>query len=345
MENPNWNKNCYIRRMENITVEPCLESPSVNKHLGYVIATLGIITNSVIIAALIRSKKLRKNAYIVLVLLLSICDILLCLSSVLLFIVRGIIGPAGRSDHRGACAVAIHFLLTSFASSLGQTLLICLNRLLAATGRTSINQLLFHERRKFISSIVLFLFWQVYFVSMIPLQNSLPTVSFCGFCSLYTGEGYWWAVLLNTCAFVGVFLMILVLYIILFIVIRRQGQKIIPGRVHVPVCWTIKSEQSNKTKRVFLGLAQAASQPNGFTEGQKLRMNALKTLSILLVIFSLLTMPLLIGFVLEIYNYRISKFAHFTTAMLALVNTVTNPILYTWRFEELRKELRKLLRI
>ena len=334
----------------NISTEYCQETPRVDQPLphiiGSIIAVFGVITNSTMIIALVRNPKLRKNAYISLVILLSICDIFICLSALMIISHKNINDHEGGTGHRMTCSIALHLQLTGLASSLGQTLLICINRILATTGHTESNKRLFYEWRKYVSSAAMFLFWNAFYLSMIPLQNNLPSVEVCGVCSLYIGAGYRLMVILNTSAFFGMFLAILTLYIILLFIIRRQRKKIRPGPVVISVTQSANADQDNPNGRVTLTMSQQQQSSSQVTcnSGQKFRIDALKTLTILLTVFSALTLPLLVTLVLKLYNALTADVLAITFS-LALLNTVTNPILYTWRFAELRLELKRLFQV
>ena len=332
-------------KVVNHTREYCLYIPQLKGLILMDIAAfVGLVTNTIIFVALVRNQKLRKNAYIALVLLLSICDILLCLSALLITIHKIVNEKLPGSDHRVICTISVHFLFTGFVTSLGQTLLICINRVLAATGRTTMNKLLFHERKKYITCIAVFIFWHIYFLCIIPFQDNTQPVEICNVCRLYSGTRYWLVGTLTACAYSGNFLITVLLYIMLLFIIKRQNQKVIPGRVSIPLAWTAQSGHNGPIRRETLTIPNLSQ--NGYTGSQKSRIAALKTLTVLLIVFSILTLPILIASVIWIFN-SISASAEVVGKMilLALLNTVTNPILYTWRFEELRKELKCMFKI
>ena len=78
---------------------------------------------------------------------------------------------------------------------------------------------------------------------------------------------------------------------------------------------------------------------------RKFRMAALKTLfSILLSVFVVLNLPAIIINVLSSSTSVPIEVAS-AAVILAVLNTVVNPILYTRRFTELRVELKRLFRV
>ena len=314
---------------------------------GSFISVFGIITNLIIILALIRSKKLRKNAYISLVLMLSIFDILGGFSFLIRLIHNLIQNHISGMGNHVFCTVLLHFNFTGFIASLGQTLLICMNRLLAATNQVVINRRLFHEWRKYVTSIVMFLICNIYFLSLIPLQAKVQIVKNCKLCSMYSGTAYLLVTTLIGVVVGGMFICVLVMYIILLMVIRHQEKSIDHGPARLSAVW--KSDQANRNLggtvmiKIPSRIERVLSQKRNIVR-RKFRMAALKTLSILLSVFVVLNLPAIIINVLS-SSTSVPIEAGSTAVILAVLNTVANPILYTRRFTELRVELKRLFRV
>ncbi|KAK3097273.1 hypothetical protein FSP39_008236 [Pinctada imbricata] len=300
---------------------PC-ESIGKSAIAGAVTSVFVIIPNFFVLVAVARNSKIRKNAYTVLVLLLCISDLLLGLSG-LLFSGYYAMSHLNTDINRPVCTIILHFLVAGIAASLGQTLLICVNRFLAASGATSTNELLFKENRKYITVTAMYVSVQAYFLAILPFQGSGPVMT-CNFCNLYRGGNYQAGVIFISFAYTSLYFFILVLYGCAIVRLRKRFSQVVPGQSVLPTNGSMNS----------------ASLPS-----YRMSVRAMTTLGVVLVLISVLTLPLVISSILEAFKIEITLKAWTFTLCFALLNSITNPIVYTWRFADLREELKKMLRI
>ena len=382
--------------------------------IGATVFILGISTNCIIAAALIRNKKLRKNAYITLVLLLSVNDTSLCVLVMAICILNILSDPTSGISHV-SCSIITHLLTTTLSISLGQTLLICINRFLAMNVKPDVNKMLFHEKRKYITTSVVFLGCFTFNFSLIPLQAEKGKVLFCDACNLFLDDkSYLTAGSIISCFWVVNFTVIITMYLVVLYKLKRRTERVTPtgtfiqvnelgtgqvdqGRLQYngpSVLSTNSRPQAVRRSINYNGPSVVSTNARPVSVSRRLsydrhcvlstndrpqavskRLNynrpcvlptnsrpqavpsqntttrikaslaPIKTLGILLVTFASLSLPYLISCLLMSFHIVVYPALHSAFIFLTLLNTVANPILYTWRFAELRQELRKMFRI
>ena len=403
--------------------------------IGAIVFILGISTNCIIAAALIRNKKLRMNAYITLVLLLSVNDTSLCVLVMAICILNFLSDPTSGVSHM-SCSIITHLLTTALSISLGQTLLICINRFLAMNVKPDVNKMLFHEKRKYITTSVVFLGCFTFNFSLIPLQAEKGKVLFCDACNLFLDDkSYLTAGSIISCFWVANFTIVIMMYSIVLYKLKRRTERVTPTGTFIQVN-ELGTGQVDQGRLKYNGpcvsttnsLPQAVSRSINYNEPSVLPTNSrpqavprsknyngpsvlstnsrpvsvprrlsyvgpcvsstnnppqavsrrldynrpcvlptnsrpqavpcqnnttrikaslapIITLGILLVTFATLSLPYLVSCLLISFHIAVNPALHSAFIFLTLLNTVVNPILYTWRFAELRQELRKMFRI
>ncbi|XP_061176149.1 G-protein coupled receptor 12-like [Saccostrea echinata] len=294
--------------------------------LSITLCALGTIVtfeNSVIVAASIRSPRLRQNIHHNLVLALSVGDLLLGVSAVS---TGARLALPWLSGILPLCIVNVFLQVTGIAMSHFQTFYISFNRFLVIT-ENRLNMVLFNGHRKYILYAVS---WTgvMTFIGSIMAPVKLANRKVCNVKIVY-GNNY------NL--FRPIFLsfnalllgLIIVFYILTLLGVRRRYRKTAP---------TIPTESTSQDRSVSVVVNQRDKM-------EKLRtkrfVHSMKLVSIILGALMIFSGPIVFVNLSRERPHTII----ISTLCATTFNSLINPIIYSWQISELRQEIRKMFRL
>ena len=278
-----------------------------------IIVLFEFTSNALVIFILSTRKTLRKKRYTVLVMSLGVADFVISLAG-LLWLLSQRIDP--QSVYLCGSMLVL-FTLGTFMS-VYFTFVISLNRYLTATNTTWNNRMYGGGRKYALMYIPSAAIAAVSLVFTSAMENSISS------CSV---ENMFGASMPVFSAFVTVmFLPFLFCTIICYALAMRAICKRF-GQVHPQVA-------------VIQTTHVAESNPPDFRKSRK--MAALKTTGVLIALIMVGTAPFLLSFSVSMMQIEVSKTVRVVLAYGLYVNSAINPIIYTWRLQELRLELWKV---
>ena len=82
--------------------------------------------------------------------------------------------------------------------------------------------------------------------------------------------------------------------------------------------------------------------PNGADVRRKRQMASLKTVGVIIGLVMILTSPIVFSSVFGMLQLQVDRYFHVMCGIGSLMNSALNPIVYTWRMRDVRKEIRSI---
>ncbi|KAK3101061.1 hypothetical protein FSP39_000670 [Pinctada imbricata] len=257
------------------------------------------------VTALIRSKELRKRRYPTLVLCLGFGDGLVSIGAIL-WLINQITGSGSSIS----CGISMCLLTVGVFMSVHVTFIICLNRYLT-TLRSHMADKLYGTYRKF-----LLIFVPSTVITILTMASSLlweEEVASCSIANVFGDQMPVYSIFLTAIYLPTLFATVVVYVLTTRVVIRQFGRIDASNNGHFTL-----PDSSRKRK-----------------------MTVLKTVGLILACLLFLTTPLVVSFPLMLLNVSINQTVRVCFTWGVTINSAINPIIYTCRIEEIRKDLKK----